>query len=179
MISKDKIKNGLFDFMAAYSREMVLYDAKGKRVFDPSEDFINIWCNDIRIYVKILYGRIPTLHTTVMGTRSTKEITELIDALQSFCSSNLLVFKIDINDSDSTPSKENKKNLAEALYFDFSKLKKKSLPTSVKDDKLSSSIDNTYASLFDVLTSTTSQLINLDNERIEKCTTPLQSNKMT
>lgn len=154
MISVDKIKNNLFQFMAAYSNEMVLYDKTGKRVLDPSESFCNIWCNDIRIYTKLVYGRHPTLLCTVMGKRNKKEMKDLVFALQSFCRSNFLLFKIEISDSKSTPAQEATKSLAESLYFDW----RKSLPTNDKSDKIQDSIDDTSASLFDVLMQASSQL---------------------
>lgn len=154
MISVDKIKDSLFQFMAAYSNEMVLYDNTGKRVLDPSESFCNIWCNDIRIYTKLIYGRYPTLHCTVMGKRNKTEMTNLISALQSFCRTNFLMFKIDISDSYSTPAKEANKSLAEALYMDW----QKRLPTNDNSDKIEDSIDDTSASLFDVLMQASTQL---------------------
>jgi hypothetical protein len=178
MVSTPELKNNLYTYLSAYSRQLVLYDETGKRVMDPAMSFIKIWLGDKKIFVRIAENNDDTtLIVSIVGKRKIEKIRTFIDNLRTFANSNNVLMHLEMVSDGSTPSKID--NPMKESWHEVKKLTSnlggykiiKSIPLSYRKNNIivpipgeinfGDSIDHTNQSLFSILTDTTQALSQL------------------
>lgn len=153
MIDLTQLKNNLYNFLASYSNAMVLYDDNNIRIMDLEKPYSTIWCNDIRLYAKlVITGEVGSVKVTIVGKRPEKIVKTIIDTFRVFAVENGILSSVTmIDDPSATPASLENTKLSEALFFDFSKILKSNFDVKSPPDTIASSISDTNHSLFDVL----------------------------
>jgi hypothetical protein len=189
MVSAQELKRNLYIYLSAYSKQLVLYDESGTRVMDPDKQFIKIWLQDLKIFVRISEdNEDTTLIVSVVGKRKIASIRTFLDNLREFANTNNVLMNLELVDDGSTPSKIDNPIKESWHDVDLSKWKKTftgfrvakaqpmAMPTAKDNilvpihtgyssygdgDNIPQTIAQTNQTLFGMLTDTTQALANL------------------